>query len=146
MSRTGKNIRMYRERLGWSQEQLAAKVHYSDASMITQIEAGTKSPSLDKAEDLAIQLGVPLSALVGEPCAAHGVTNNASGDHTVIQNIDGHYCALDRETLGQLVDERLAARLTAFETTLLARITHLLEARGPPSSDGALEGAGVQEA
>lgn len=125
MSRVGKNVRMHRERLSLTQEQLAARVHYSDASMIHQIEQGVKSPSLEKAQDLAVQLGVTLSQLVGDAGAYHTVTNHATGDHTVIQNIEGHDCTLDRETLTSIVQgcvragvAELGGKLAHLEATL----------------------------
>lgn len=122
MSRVGKNVRMYREQAGLTQDQLADRVRYSDASMIHQIEQGLKSPSLEKAHALAIQLGISMSELMGEAFPWHTVTNNASGDHTVIQNIEGHYCAISKEDLTRLLD----ARLAAFEARLLVQMGELL--------------------
>lgn len=103
MERTGKTVRMYREQRTLSEKELARRVGYADASMISHIEAGLKSPSLEKAQDLAVHLGISLSQLVGEAGACHTVTNNATGPHTVIQNIEGHYCALPREDLVRLI-------------------------------------------
>jgi transcriptional regulator with XRE-family HTH domain len=125
MSQTGKNVRMFRERLKWTQEQLAAKVGYSNAGMISQIEDGLKSPSLEKAQDLAVQLGVSLSQLVGDAPAWHTVTNNATGDHTVIQNIEGHYCAIQLEELNALVKAEVMRGLTEMQALLTAGLADI---------------------
>jgi len=117
---------MYREQSGLTQEQLAERVHYSNAGMISQIEDGLKSPSLEKAQDLAIQLGVSLSELVGDTPPRHTVTNHASGDHTVIQNIEGHYCAVHREDLTALVKQCMAEGLAAVQTSLVETLHALL--------------------
>jgi len=122
---------MYRERLGLTQEQLAERVHYANAGMISQIEDGLKSPSLEKAQDLAIQLGVSLSALVGETVPLHTVTNNASGDHTVIQNIEGHYCAMHQEDLAVMHEE---LRATGEDIKKILRVLHATLLREDPST------------
>jgi transcriptional regulator with XRE-family HTH domain len=135
MSQTGKNVRMYRERLKWTQEQLAERVGYSNAGMISQIEDGIKSPSLEKAQDLAVQLGVSLSQLVGDAGAWHTVTNNATGDHTVIQNIEGHYCVLKLDDLHALVQTEVARGLTEMQALLTAGLADL-KASLRPQMDG----------
>lgn len=125
MKRIGRNVRMYRERHEWTQEYLAGLVGYSQAAMISQIEDGLKSPSLEKAQDLAIQLGVSLSDLVGDAPPPHVVTNNATGDHTVIQNIEGHYCAITREELTAMVQAEVARGLEELKAMLQTALAEI---------------------
>src|SRR5262245_6284090 len=127
MSRIGRNIQMRRDRLGLTQAQLGTAVGYSDGSMIAQIEGGVKSPTLDKAQDIAIQLGISLSELVGETVPVHTVTNHASGDHTVIQNIEGHYCGVQQEALRGLVQDIVQAAMTELTATLTTLLTATLQ-------------------
>lgn len=139
MSQTGKNVRMYRERLKWTQETLAEKVGYANAGMISQIEDGLKSPSLEKAQDLAVQLGVSLSQLVGEGRGCHTVTNTATGDHTVIQNIEGHYCAWPQEDLTALVHAEVTRGMEDLKgllTTGLAAIQAALRVLDADAGSG----------
>ena len=56
------NIKSLRKKLGWSQEFLAQKTGVS-APYITQIEVGTRTPSLDIVEKLAFALGVEYKTL-----------------------------------------------------------------------------------
>jgi transcriptional regulator with XRE-family HTH domain len=126
MSQFGKNVEMHRKRLTWTQAELAQKVGYSNAGMISQIEDGLKSPSLEKAQDLAVQLGVSLSQLVGESPGLHSVTNNATGDHTVIQNIEGHYCAVHQEELQAGLRGALQAALDEHRQWLLREVRDIL--------------------
>lgn len=126
MSQTGKNVKMYRERLKWTQEQLAAKVGYSNAGMISQIEDGLKSPSLEKAQDLAVQLGVSLSQLVGDINPFHTVTNNANGDHAVIQNVEGHYCAVHREDLQAVLQAFVRNALDEHRASLVREVRDIM--------------------
>lgn len=123
MGQTGKNLRMYREKAGMTQEELAHLVRYSDKAMIAQIEAGVKSPSLEKAQDLAVQLGITVSQLIGEAPPPQTVSMASTGDHAVIQNIAGRYCTLHADT----VVDRLEQVLTAA----LAEMRQLLAGQGP---------------
>jgi transcriptional regulator with XRE-family HTH domain len=136
MSQFGKNVEMYRKRLAWTQGELAQKVGYAHAGMISQIEDGLKSPSLEKAQDLAVQLGVSLSQLVGETPALHSVTNNATGDHTVIQNIEGHYCAVHHEDLQAGLRELLRAALDEHRQWLVREVRDILLAELARGADG----------
>ena len=136
MGQTGKNLRMYREKAGLTQEQLAQLVRYSDKAMISMIEAGVKSPSLEKAQDLAVQLGITLSQLVGEAPPPTTVTNNANGDHqTVYQHVEGAVLPEEFEhTLAERLREHLAlhrqelARL--FDVTVVAEVIRLAVREG----------------
>ena len=126
MERTGKTVRMYREQRTLSEKELAKRVGYADPSMISQIEAGLKSPSLEKAQDLAVHLGVTLSQLVGETPAPQTVSMAATGDHTVIQNIAGRYCTMHVDAV---VD-----RLEQMLQTALTEMRQLLARPGPPAA------------
>lgn len=116
MLRIGKNIKMFRDQLDMTQEELAARVNLSGGAQIAQFEAGTKVPSLEKAMDIATQLGVTLAQLVGEVAPPTTVTNNANGDHqTVYQHVEG---SLLPEDLEQTFAESLRTHLTMHRTEL----------------------------
>ena len=55
-------IRFYREKKGWSREELAEAVGVSEAE-IKAYEGGLESPTVDKAESIANALGVTLRDL-----------------------------------------------------------------------------------
>ena len=59
------NIKEYRKRRGWTQEDLARKVGYSDKAMISQIEKGKVDLPLSKVEKFAEVFGVRPSVLMG---------------------------------------------------------------------------------
>ena len=60
----GFNIRKYREKKGWSQEQLAFEASLHRA-YIGQIERGEKNIGLKNLEKIAIALSVKTSKLLG---------------------------------------------------------------------------------
>jgi transcriptional regulator with XRE-family HTH domain len=120
--RIGKNIKMFRDQASLTQEELATRVNLAGGAQIAQYEAGTKTPSLEKAMDIAIQLGVSLSQLVGEhppPGTALGhVTNHIHGDNqTVYQHVE-RACLLTEETetlLAHLVEQALDGHRLALQ-------------------------------
>ena len=61
--RVGANIRKYREKKGWSQEQLAFEADLHRA-YIGHIERGEKSIGLKNLEKIAKPLGVSITKLV----------------------------------------------------------------------------------
>lgn len=112
--RIGKNIKMFRDQASMTQDELATNVNLAGGAQISQFEAGTKSPTLEKAMDIATQLGVSLSQLVGEhppPGTVGGhVTNHIHGDNqTVYQHVE-RACLLGEEAetlLSTLVQQHL---------------------------------------
>lgn len=115
VQRIGKNIRMYRDQIGVTQDDLATRVGFASGATISAIEAGEKAPSVEKLMDIAIQLGIGVSQLVGEQSAgtAH-ITNNANGDHqTVYQHVEGLMAQSEevQAALRDMVREELAAHL-----------------------------------
>lgn len=66
----GANLRAARERLGLTQEQLAAKAGL-DRGHVNQIESGRQNASLATVEALAQAVGIPVHALM-DP-AAHSI-------------------------------------------------------------------------
>lgn len=62
---THENIKLLRERLGLSQEELAHKVGYTDRSSIAKIEAGRVDLSQSKISAFALALGVTPAQLMG---------------------------------------------------------------------------------
>lgn len=52
-ARYGQAVQFHREQRGWSQAQLAERLGYDSASMISQIEQGLAVPSIDKAITMA---------------------------------------------------------------------------------------------
>jgi DNA-binding XRE family transcriptional regulator len=140
--RLGKNIKMLRDQHDMTQDALAGRVHFSSGAVIAAIEAGEKTPSLWKAMDMAIQLGVSLSELVGEHARGSGtmVTNNANGDHqTVYQHVEGGILTEDLEAkLAGVVASALVQVLESQRQVLVVALTEavrsvLLEVR---SADG----------
>lgn len=61
----GQNVRKYREKLNWSQAELAEKIDVSTAFM-THIEHGTRGVSMETIECLAVVFGIPYMALFDE--------------------------------------------------------------------------------
>lgn len=62
---THENIKLLREQLGLSQEELAIKVGYKDRSSIAKIEAGLVDLPLSKIALFATTLGVSPTMLMG---------------------------------------------------------------------------------
>jgi len=114
--RIGKNMKMFRDQANMTQEELATGVNLAGGAQIAQYEAGTKLPSLEKAMDIATQLGVSLSQLVGEhppPGTLPGhVTNHIHGDNqTVYQHVE-RACLVTEDTetlLTALIQQQLEA-------------------------------------
>jgi transcriptional regulator with XRE-family HTH domain len=132
--RIGKNIKMFRDQADMTQEELATQLGLAGGAQISQFEAGTKLPPLEKAMDIASQLGVSLSQLVGEhppPGTLPGhVTNHIHGDNqTVYQHVE-RACMVteDTETLlttlvqQQLEQHRLELVRLFNPATLLAAV------------------------
>lgn len=120
--RIGKNIRMFRDQASMTQDELATQVNLSGGAQIAQYEAGSKMPTLEKAMDIATQLGVSLSQLVGEhpppgsPCGH--VTNHIHGDNqTVYQHVE-RACLLGEEG-GTLLSTVMQQHLEAHRLELL---------------------------
>lgn len=61
----GHNIRMYRERLGMSQEELARKLGYRDRSTIAKIESNVNDITQSKIVAIAAALQVTPAELMG---------------------------------------------------------------------------------
>jgi transcriptional regulator with XRE-family HTH domain len=64
--RLGLNLKRYRAAMGWSQERFAfeAGVH---RTYVSDIERGSRNPSIALLDRLALPLGVSASELVAEP-------------------------------------------------------------------------------
>ena len=62
----GANLRIERERRGWSQEELADRsgIH---RTYISGVERGTRNPTLGIIEAIANGLGLPVARLLQEP-------------------------------------------------------------------------------
>ncbi len=61
----GQNIRFYRERMGWSQEELAKRLGYKDRSTIAKIESNVNDITQSKIVAIAEVLQTTPSALMG---------------------------------------------------------------------------------
>lgn len=61
----GQNIRIYRERLGLSQSELAERLGYKDRSTIAKIEGGNSDLTQSKIAAIAKVLGVSPVVLMG---------------------------------------------------------------------------------
>lgn len=112
IQRIGKNIKMYRDQVDVTQDDLAQRVGFASGATISAIEAGEKAPSVEKLMDIAIQLGVGVGQLVGEQVAAAAhITNNANGDHqTVYQHVESLLAQSEefQAALREMVREELA--------------------------------------
>lgn len=62
-TKLGKRIRNYRQKLGFSQEQLAERSH-CHPTYIGQIERGEKNPTIESIEKITRSLGISLSQLL----------------------------------------------------------------------------------
>lgn len=62
----GKRIRLYRKRMGLTQEELGLGIDTS-GSYISNIERAVKKPSLENLADIAEVLGVTINDLVSPP-------------------------------------------------------------------------------
>ena len=114
--RIGRALKLCRGLGQLSQEELAARVGLSSGAVIAAYEAGDKTPTLERAIEMALVLGVSLSQLTGEQLIAHlpHVTNNVvNGEgHTVYQHVEGGTALLleaMQQTVRQVVQEELAA-------------------------------------
>lgn len=65
MHRTYENIRILRVTKGWTQQELAEKMGYTDKSMISKIEKGKVDLTLSKVEDFAEIFGTTPAQLMG---------------------------------------------------------------------------------
>ena len=63
---SGHPLRIWRTKHGLTQTALAAKVGLNGSSMISHIEAGRKSPSLEAAIKLSQETGIPVDRFVRE--------------------------------------------------------------------------------
>lgn len=112
--RIGRALKACRTLGEMSQDELAQKVGLAGGAVISAYEAGDKVPTLERAIDMALHLGVSLSQLVGEQGAAQApqhITNNANGDHqTVYMNVEGSIVLMDdlRDILRTMLREELA--------------------------------------
>lgn len=61
----GQNIRFYRERMGWSQEELAKRLGYKDRSTIAKIESNVNDITQSKIVAIAEVLQTTPAALMG---------------------------------------------------------------------------------
>jgi transcriptional regulator with XRE-family HTH domain len=147
IQRIGKNIKMYRDQVDVTQDDLAQRVGFASGATISAIEAGEKAPSVEKLMDIAIQLGVGVGQLVGEqPAAAAHITNNANGDHqTVYQHVEGLLKQSEelQAALRDMVREELAVLRAQVVQDVEAALRQVVRAFARPREAGALQaGAG----
>ena len=114
--RIGRALKLCRGLGQLSQEELAARVGLSSGAVIAAYEAGDKTPTLERAIEMALVLGVSLSQLTGEQLIAplpHVTNNVVNGEgHTVYQHVEGGTAMLleaMQQTVRQVVQEELAA-------------------------------------
>ena len=73
----GDRIKASRERLGWSQTDLAEKVGQSDKMAVSKWERGIVLPSAANLDALADALGVSVDYLLGRTADPRGVVNES---------------------------------------------------------------------
>lgn len=71
----GKRIRLYRQIKKFSQEELAFRINTSPA-YISNVERGTKKPSLQKLIDISDILGITVNDLVYSPTSDNILNQN----------------------------------------------------------------------
>ena len=77
MAKIGANIRRLREKIGLSQEELAARVGYKTKSAINKIEQGVNEVRQNKIVDFANALGTTPAVLMGWVDEETGKKNDA---------------------------------------------------------------------
>lgn len=104
----GRALKIWRGRAQLTQDELAKLVGYDDGGMISLIEQGKKSPSLEKAQDLANALNTTVSVLLGEHTSAIITNNTTVTGHFEMQ--DGvTVVGFDKAELAQIIAEVLHA-------------------------------------
>lgn len=117
------NLKRYREAAQLKQNELGKLLGHKDGAQVSAWEAGDKVPTLELTLEMAAQLGVSTSQLVGEvPPTVPGahVTNNVvNGEHhTVYQHVEGPLL---------MSDDALARLRTVVEEVVDARCAQLLD-------------------
>lgn len=108
----GRALKIWRGRAQLTQDELAKLVGYDDGGMISLIEQGKKSPSLEKAQDLANALNTTVSVLLGED-SPRTITHNTT--------VTGHFELQDSLTVIGLDKSELAQ--------IIVEVLHVVEAR-----------------
>jgi DNA-binding XRE family transcriptional regulator len=114
----GKQIKAYRERVGLKQNDLGQRLGHKTGAKVSAWEAGTVLPSLELTAEVAAQLGVTTSHLLGEaplPESGTQITNNVvNGDHHIVyQTVQGGVLLMTDEfqqVLRAIVEEVVDAR------------------------------------
>jgi len=121
--RLGKNIKELREERRLTQDELAARVGFTTGAVIAAIEAGTKTPGLWKALDMAQQFGVSLSQLIGETVVAGAAVavpgaNSATAQHQTVYQY-GRLTTETGEPIEVMLTRALDQALTQHRTAML---------------------------
>ena len=74
----GRRVRYYRQKRGFTQEELAFMVH-SSASYISHIERAVKKPSLEKLAEIAEAFEISIEELTGCPAPMREMTLHDAG-------------------------------------------------------------------
>ena len=90
----GKNLQGCREQRGLKQQDLGQRLGHKTGAKVSAWEKGTVVPSLELTAELAAQLGVTTSQLLGEVApltpGSHVTNNVVNGTHhTVYQHVEG---------------------------------------------------------
>ena len=99
------NIKKYRQRYGWTQEELSKKVGYSGKEMISRIEKGDIDLSLSKVEKFAEVFGIRPGVLIGW-------LEESETEKNIIQYAEllGKYASLDergRDAIEWMIEHEL---------------------------------------
>lgn len=85
---TYKNIKRLRKLNGWTQEELANKMGYTERSIIAKIESGKVDISRNKILDFAKVFGVSSSELMGDDgIAPDSLVNLSEEDRILIERL-----------------------------------------------------------
>ena len=117
MTDIGKNIRHFRENLGWSQEELARRMGYKSKSTINKVEQGVNDIPQKKIAEYAAVLGVAPAVLLGLTGDTENKKSDAMASVVVKMRNDPNFfkvveklARLDADKL-QSVDQLLSAFL-----------------------------------
>lgn len=100
MSNIGKNIKKERERLGWTQEELARRMGYTSKTTINKVEMGINDIPQRKIMKYAEVLGVAPGVLMGWVTEEGNKKNDVTADIVVKLRNDSEFF----EVVSLLVD------------------------------------------
>jgi transcriptional regulator with XRE-family HTH domain len=135
------NLKRYREAAQFTQHELGCLLGHKNGAQVCAWEAGTRVPTLELTLEMAAQLGVSTSQLVGEVAptvAGTPVTNNVvNGEHhTVYQHVEGPILMSDdvEARLRKVVEEVVDARCQTLLEDMRRVVREVLREQAVPQN------------